>query len=221
MRLAFLLGTILAFRHSISVNVITMVWNFTSQVYSGLENFLIFLRETIILYISRNNEFTCKEVIVFRRVFPSFLITVFITCMCSVPPAQVSAAEQQNRTHFSVIDEAYARGTIDYEAALVQKVLAIFQPEKLDARFRDHTMRLFEKHGIQNVAYWHPTDEPDSRNVLIYIIKHGSRDAAKKSWGAFGADPQWKKARDESGVGRLAKPPESTYMKATDYSQIK
>ena len=41
-------------------------------------------------------------------------------------------------------------------------------------------MRLFEKHGIQNVAYWHPTDEPDSKNVLIYIIKHGSRDAAKK-----------------------------------------
>ena len=89
---------------------------------------------------------------------------------------------------------------------------------KLDARFRDHTMRLFEKHGISNVAYWHPTDEPNSKDHLIYIIKHESRAAAKASWQAFGADPEWKKAAAASGVGRLAKPPASTYMKATDYS---
>ena len=92
---------------------------------------------------------------------------------------------------------------------------------KLDARFRDHTMQLFEKHGIRNVAYWHPTDEPDSKDHLIYIIKHDSREAAKKSWSAFIADPAWKKAARESGVGRLAKPPASTYMKATDYSAIR
>jgi hypothetical protein len=92
---------------------------------------------------------------------------------------------------------------------------------KLDARFRDHTMRLFEKHGMRNVAYWHPTDEPNSKDHLIYIIKHESRAAAKASWQAFVADPDWKKAAAASGVGRLAKPPASTYMKATDYSAIK
>ncbi len=92
---------------------------------------------------------------------------------------------------------------------------------KLDARFRDHTIRLFEKHGMRNVAYWHPTDEPNSKDHLIYIIKHESRAAAKASWQAFGADPEWKKAAAASGVGRLAKPPASTYMKATDYSAIK
>ena len=92
---------------------------------------------------------------------------------------------------------------------------------KLDARFRDHTIDLFAKHGIKSVAYWHPTDEPDSANTLIYIIEHESRDAAKKSWKAFGSDPAWKKAAAESGVGRLAERPESTYMKATDYSPIK
>ena len=92
---------------------------------------------------------------------------------------------------------------------------------KLDARFRDHTIGLFNKHGIQSVAYWHPTDEPDSKDNLIYIIKHASRDAAKKSWQAFIADPAWKKAAQESGVGRLAKPPASTYLKATDYSAIR
>lgn len=93
--------------------------------------------------------------------------------------------------------------------------------DKLDARFRDHTIRLFEKHGMRSVAYWHPTDEPDSKDTLIYIIHHASRDAAKKSWTEFPADPEWKKAAEESGVGRLAKPPEVIYMQATDYSAIK
>ena len=92
---------------------------------------------------------------------------------------------------------------------------------KLDARFRDHTIKLFNRHGIQSVAYWHPTDEPDSKDNLIYIIKHDSQTAAKKSWQAFIADPDWKKAAKASGVGRLAKPPASTYMKATDYSAIR
>lgn len=92
---------------------------------------------------------------------------------------------------------------------------------KLDARFRDHTIKLFERHGIKSVAYWHPTDEPDSADNLIYIIKHDSREAAKASWKAFGADPDWKKAAAESGVGRLAQRPISIYMQPTDYSAIK
>jgi hypothetical protein len=92
---------------------------------------------------------------------------------------------------------------------------------KLDARFRDHTIKIFSRHGMKSVAYWHPSDEPDSKDSLIYIIKHDSRAAAKASWKAFSADPAWKKAAKESGVGRLAKPPESIYMKATDYSAIR
>lgn len=92
---------------------------------------------------------------------------------------------------------------------------------KLDARFRDHTIQIFTRHGMKSVAYWHPTDEPDSKDTLIYIIKHDSRAAAKKSWKAFLADPAWKKAAKESGVGRLAKPPASIYMQATDYSAIR
>lgn len=93
----------------------------------------------------------------------------------------------------------------------------------LNARFRDHTVGLFERHGIKNVAYWVPSDEPNSNNTLIYIIKHESREAAGKSWKNFLADPDWKKAAKASQIdGRiLAKAPESTYMKATDYSPIK
>ena len=89
---------------------------------------------------------------------------------------------------------------------------------KLDARFRDHTIKIFASHSMKSAAYWHPTDEPDSKDTLIYILKYDSREAAKASWKAFGSDPAWKKAAKESGVGRLAKSPESIYMKATDYS---
>jgi hypothetical protein len=90
----------------------------------------------------------------------------------------------------------------------------------LDARFRDHTIRIFAKHGMQSVAYWHPANESDT---LIYILKHKSTDAAKKSWPAFGADEEWKKVAKESQLDGaiLRERPASTYMKATDFSEIK
>ena len=92
----------------------------------------------------------------------------------------------------------------------------------LDARFRDHTIKLFQRHGIQSVAYWHPTDAPDSADTLIYIVKHASRDSAKTSWKAFSADPDWKKVAKESQQDGpfLRERPESVYLKATDYSVI-
>lgn len=93
----------------------------------------------------------------------------------------------------------------------------------LDSRFRDHTIGLFKRHGIDSVAYWHPSDEPDSQDTLIYIIRHDSRDAAKASWRAFGGDQDWQKVAKESQKdGKfLRERPESTYMKATDYSAIR
>jgi hypothetical protein len=92
----------------------------------------------------------------------------------------------------------------------------------LQARFRNHTMKLFEKHGMKNVGYWVPQDAPASANTLIYIISHESRDAAKKSWAAFVADPEWKKVRDASEAnGKIVSKVESVYMDATDYSPMK
>ena len=60
------------------------------------------------------------------------------------------------------------------------------------ARFRNDTMRIFEKHGMENVGYWVPTDAPASGNTLIYVLAHDSRDAATKSWAAFREDPEWR-----------------------------
>lgn len=90
----------------------------------------------------------------------------------------------------------------------------------LHKRFAEHTMKLFERHGIQNEMYWVPTDDARKDNTLIYIISHESQETADRSWKAFGADPEWIKARDASEAdGKiLAKPPERVFMKLTDYS---
>ena len=94
--------------------------------------------------------------------------------------------------------------------------------DALNARFRNHTLKLFEKHGMKNVMYWTPTDAEKSKNTLIYILWHESEDAAKKSFAAFGADPDWKKARDESEKdGKIVAKVESVFMKTTDYSPHK
>ena len=93
---------------------------------------------------------------------------------------------------------------------------------ELQARFRNHTMRIFERHGMKNVGYWVPQDAPAKDNTLIYIISHESREAAKKSWAAFGADPEWQKVAKESQVnGKIVAGITSVYMDATDYSPIK
>ena len=57
--------------------------------------------------------------------------------------------------------------------------------QDLHSRFRDHTTRLFEKHGMVNVGYWAPQDPPLAGNTLIYILSYPSREAAKKSWDAW------------------------------------
>jgi hypothetical protein len=93
-------------------------------------------------------------------------------------------------------------------------------PGKLDelhARFRDHTMKLFEKHGITNVGYWVPIDNKE--NKLVYVLSYPSKDAATKSWKDFMGDADWQKAYKASEAnGTLVKKVESRYMKMTDYS---
>jgi hypothetical protein len=92
----------------------------------------------------------------------------------------------------------------------------------LHARFRDHTNKLFEKHGMTLIGYWSPTDGDDAANTLIYILAHESREKAAESWKAFGADPEWHKARDASEVnGKLVAKVESVYMTPTDYSPLR
>jgi hypothetical protein len=99
------------------------------------------------------------------------------------------------------------------------------EPGKLDAlkaRFRDHTIRIFNNHDMKSIGYWVPLDAPASENTLMYILQHPSREAAKEHWAAFNADPEWQKAKAESEKnGKLVTKVDSVFTQAADFSPIK
>jgi NIPSNAP len=93
---------------------------------------------------------------------------------------------------------------------------------KLDAllaRFRDHTIAIFNRHELKLVGFWTPTDDPLKGRTLIYILKHPSREAATANWKSFHDDPEWVKVSTASEAnGKLVEKVDSTYMKLTDFS---
>ena len=94
--------------------------------------------------------------------------------------------------------------------------------DALHARFADHTIRIFERHGMTNIGYFTPQDAPLAENTLVYILAHDSREAAKASWASFIADPEWQKAYEESKRdGDIVEKLESVFLDATDYSMMK
>ena len=97
--------------------------------------------------------------------------------------------------------------------------------EDLQARFRNHTVKLFEKHGMTNVGYWVPVDaktgEPTGE-TLVYILAYPSLEARAKSWEGFGKDAEWNSVKTESEKnGKLVDKVDSVFLKATDYSKLK
>ena len=95
----------------------------------------------------------------------------------------------------------------------------------LNDRFKNHTMKLFEKHGMTNVGYWVPIDGQTgaaSGNTLVYILSYPSLEARKKSWDDFQNDPAWKSVKETSEKdGKLVDKVDSVFLSPTDYSAIK
>jgi len=93
--------------------------------------------------------------------------------------------------------------------------------EALKARFRDHTIAIFKRHGMESIGYWVPQDAR-SQTTLIYILAHPSREAADKHWAEFRADPEWKKVQAESEAGGpIVEKVESVFMTPTDFSALR
>jgi hypothetical protein len=119
-----------------------------------------------------------------------------------------------------------ARNDIEKPGGSFELRTDVVNPGKLpmlNARFRKHTTSLFNRHGIQNVSYWTPFDQPDSKDTLIYLVHHANRKQADLNWEAFGQDPEWKRVARESQIqGKLlARPPERLYLKALDFSPLR
>jgi hypothetical protein len=94
-------------------------------------------------------------------------------------------------------------------------------------RFHNHTMKLFEKHGMENIVYWTPDERPESQQRLVYLLAHKSQDAAKESFTAFRKDPDWlaaKEASEKAAGGSLTNPDQgvvSEFLTAAEYSPLR
>jgi hypothetical protein len=126
-------------------------------------------------------------------------------------PASLWAAAKQESSHGEQSASAVFELRVYHAAA--------GKLSELEARFRDHTIKLFERHAIKSVAYWIPLDEPDKSNTLIYILQHPSREAAAANWKSFQEDPEWKSVKEKSEAnGKLVDKVDSTYMALADFS---
>jgi hypothetical protein len=94
--------------------------------------------------------------------------------------------------------------------------------ETLKARFRDHTIEIFKRHGIESIGYWVPQDPELAKNTLVYLIVHPSRAAAAKNWAEFSSDPEWKKVAAESEKdGKIVQKVDSLFLDPADFSPLK
>jgi NIPSNAP len=148
-------------------------------------------------------------------------------CMSVFLPARI--AERVKRAFLQAPIEspntgAKCQGDTMTESAKVYELriyhAAPGQLDKLVARFRDYTDKLFAKHGMMSVAYWRALDEPVKSSTFFYILQHPSREAAAANWKAFQDDPEWKsvKAKSEEN-GKLVEKIDSTYLTLTDFSR--
>ncbi|MEJ7767709.1 MAG: NIPSNAP family protein [Chitinophagaceae bacterium] len=141
-----------------------------------------------------------------NKLFPFLLLVIAIFLICI--PSKKSAAQ-------STSPETKLQPQPVYEMRVYYA-----HPGKLEdlhARFRNNTMRIFAKHGMTNIGYWVPMDNPE--NKLIYILSYPSREARNASFKAFGADPEWQAVAKASEVnGKIVAKVESTFMLVTDYS---
>jgi NIPSNAP len=117
-------------------------------------------------------------------------------------------------------------GAAHAQARRVYELRTYTAPEgklgELQARFRNHTVKLFERHGITSVGYFVPQDAPASQNTLIYVLAHKDRESAKQNWAAFQKDPEWRAAFQASQKnGPLQSQVVSVFMDPTDFSQLK
>jgi hypothetical protein len=131
----------------------------------------------------------------------AFLVTCSILALCFTSWFPASAATEPANRCYELRTYYASEGKL----------------EALHARFRDHAVRLLAKHGISNVGYWVPVDNPDRK--LVFLLAYPSREAREKLWQSFIADPEWQEAYRASEVdGRLVAKVQNVFLQTTDYS---
>ena len=140
-----------------------------------------------------------------------------------VVPALLTVATLRSGAADEKANPAAARASGSDKGRYYEMRIYTAAPGKMDAlhkRFRDHTLKLFEKHGIKNVGYWTGTGKNEGK--LYFIISYPSEQSRDKHWNAFAQDPEWEKAKRASEEGgKLVEGVEQVFMNPTDYSPIK
>jgi hypothetical protein len=144
-----------------------------------------------------------------KKILPAFLLITLFLAACTTSKRNVSTGSASTSAGTILQKEPFYEMRIYYAA-----------PGKLDeleARFRNNTTRIFSKHGMINIGYWRPIDNPE--NKLIYVLSYPGKEARDASWKSFGADPEWQAvAKASEANGKLVAKVETLYMQATDYS---
>ena len=137
------------------------------------------------------------------------------TLLQSIPAAAFFPAALWAAAKHDNADPAAATGVYELR---VYHAAAGKLPDLL-ARFREHTIKIFDRHEMKSIAYWTPVDEPDKSNTLFYILYHPSREAAAANWKSFRDDPDWKSVQEKSEAnGKLVDKVDSTFLALTDFS---
>ena len=121
---------------------------------------------------------------------------------------------------FMTIQQARADSNRVYELRMYHTFPNRLTP--LVTRFRDGEVKVFEQNHMKFMGAWVPQDAPNHDNLFIYLLAHENRDAAKKNWADFGADPDWKNIQKTSEAdGKIVEKVESTFMDPVDFSPLK
>jgi hypothetical protein len=92
----------------------------------------------------------------------------------------------------------------------------------LHARFREHSCRLLQKHGMTLLGFWVPLEPGEAEKKLVYLVAYPNREAAERSWAAFRADPEWQAVKEASERdGKIVERIESVFLGPTDYSAVR
>lgn len=135
-----------------------------------------------------------------RKTFLSLMTTLAASVFAAAP---LSAAETSTNACYELRTYYAAEGKL----------------EALHSRFRDHTTKFFETHGMTNVGYWVPLENPE--NKIIYLLSYPDKAARETSWKAFQADPGWIAAKAASEKdGPLVARAESRFLTPTDFSTV-
>lgn len=150
------------------------------------------------------------------------LLAIPALLLGAVGCSYVGNAHPANATIASAPSASPTRTQDDRVFEIRTYTVAPGQLPALNRRFRDNTVRFFNKHNMTSIGYWTPLDSARAETTLIYVLAHSSREAARKSWADFSADPEWKVVRAATEAeGLKVLKVESTFAAPTEYSPIR